>query len=189
VTRGSEVLCLLLLSGACAGAHAAAPEVPAAQPAEWRSFDLLVRLQNLPRTYSCDDLWYKLHDLLLKLGARAYMTITPYHCGFAGGGPATSPSLELKFQLPRVLVGGATRYAQIPVIKETVRLAPGSPASLADKDCELVRQLQSTLFAALPLRVSAADFHCTAAQPAFALNVQAPIAAAREAAVQPASQR
>jgi hypothetical protein len=175
--------------GAAVGVGAAAPEVPAPQPAEWRSFDVLVRLNNLPRTYSCDDLWYKLRDTLLKLGARAYMTITPYHCGFVGGGPATSPSLELKFQLPSVLSGQATRYAQISVIDETVRLAPGSPPSLSDKDCELLRQLQATLFAALPLHVTAANFSCAATPASFALNVRAPITAGRQAAVQPPSQR
>ena len=183
------VVALLGLLGASAGVRAAAPDVPAAQPAEWRSYDLLVRLQNLPHTYSCDDLWYKLRDVLLKLGARAYMTLTPYHCGITGGGPATSPNLELKFQLPSVLTGTAERYAQISVVNEAVRLAPGSPPSLTDKDCQLVRQLQGTLFAALPLQVTAADFKCTEALPSFALNLQAPIATGREAAAQPPSRR
>lgn len=183
------LLALLSLLGASAFVRAAATDVPAAQPAEWRSYDLLVPLQNLPRTYSCDDLWYKLRDVLLKIGARAYMTITPYHCGFVGGGPATSPSLELKFQLPTVLTGSATRNAQISVVDEAVRLAPGSPASLTDKDCQLVRQLQGTLFSALPLHVTAADFSCTRAQPSFALNVKAEIAAGREAAAHPPSRR
>jgi len=187
--RSSAVIALLSLLGASAFVRAAAPDVPAAQPAEWRSYDMLVRLQNLPHTYSCDDLWYKLRDVLLKLGARAYMTLTPYHCGITGGGPATSPSLELKFQLPMVLTGTATRYAQIYVIDEAVRVAPGSPPSLTDKDCQLVRQLQETLFIALPLHVTAADFKCMGAQPSFALNLQTPIAAGREAAVQPPSRR
>jgi hypothetical protein len=192
VTRATfALLSLLLFLGASsavratAAATAAASEAPpTVQPAEWTSFDMLVRLQNLPRTYSCDDLWYKLRDLLLKLGARAYMTITPYHCGFAGGGPATSPSLELKFQLPRVLSGSDTRYAQISVIDEPIRLAPGSPPSLSDKDCDLVRQLQATLFTALPVHVSAANFSCTTPQPSFMLSVQARIAAGRQAAAQ-----
>jgi hypothetical protein len=183
------LLALLLLLGASLSVRAAAPAVPVAQPAEWRSYDLLVQLQNLPHTYSCDDLWYKLRDVLLKLGARAYMTLTPYHCGVAGGGPATSPNLELKFQLPSVVVGDAKRYAQMSVVPEIVRLAPGSPPSLTDKDCQLVRQLQGTLFAALPLHITAADFSCARAQPSFALNVQAPIAAGREAAAPPSSRR
>jgi hypothetical protein len=180
--RFPTVIIFVGLLGAATFASAAAPDVPAAQPAEWRSYDLLVRLQNLPHSYSCDDLWYKLRDVLLKLGARAYMTLTPYHCGVTGGGPATSPNLELKFQLPSVLTGASTRYAQISVVDEAIRLAPGSPPSLTDKDCQLVRQLQGTLFAALPLHVTAADFKCSEAQPSFALNVQAPIAAGREAA-------
>ena len=182
-----RALLLLVCASVCVGA--AAQEVPAAQPAEWRSYDLLVQLQDLPHTYSCDDLWYKLRDVLLKLGARAYMTLTPYHCGVTGGGPATSPSLELKFQLPSVVSGQARRYAQISVVDETVHLAPGSPPSLSDRDCQLMRQLQGTLFAALPLHVTAANFSCTPPRSAFALNVQVPITAGREAAAQPPSRR
>jgi hypothetical protein len=180
---------LLALGGGGAGLRAAPAATPAPQPAEWRTFDLLVRLENLPRTYSCDDLWYKFRDLLLKLGARAYMTITPYHCGFTGGGPATSPSVEVKFELPRVLRGATARYGQLSVLDETVRLAPGSPPSLSDKDCDLMRQLRSTFFSALPLQVVVADFNCTGAQPTFALNVEAPIAAGREAAAPPPQER
>ena len=56
-----------------------------------------------------------MRDVLLQLGARAYMTITPYGCGSIHSGEARSPRVELKFQLPEVLSGSATRYAQITV--------------------------------------------------------------------------
>lgn len=184
MSRTAAALLALLLAVAAAGGAraAAAPAVPL--PAEWRSFDLLVQFHALPRSYSCDELWYKFRDVLLKLGARAYMTITPYHCGFTGGGRATSPSVELEFQLPRLLSGPDTRYAQISVVDQRVRLAPGSPRTIGDEDCELVRQLRATLFAGLPLHITTADFSCTVAPQAFALNVQAPIAARRQAVAQ-----
>jgi hypothetical protein len=164
-------------SAAITAAGGATTHTPrAAAPAEWRTYDVLVPFQNLPTSYSCDDLWYKLRDILLKLGARAYMTISPYHCGYVGGGPAYSPSVELKFQLPQLLHGtAATRYAQLAVVEKAMRLAPGAPPSLQARDCELMSQLQSLLFPSLPVRVSTAAFHCSQPHVSFALTVNASV--------------
>jgi len=177
--------CLLLVPAAAvhAAASHAAPAAAgpvSAAPATWHAYDLLIDLQHLPET--CDDLWYKFHDLLLELGARACMTITPYHCGAPGRGEERFPSVELKFQLPQPLIGNATRYAGISAVTRTLRVAPGSPRSIGAGDCELVRQLEGTLFAALPVRLTAASFNCTPARPAtpgrepFALTLEAAIA-------------
>lgn len=163
---------------ALAGGANAAAGAPSVRPAEWRSYDLLVDFQDLPRTYSCDELWYKFRDVLRKLGARAYMTITPYHCGYVGGGEARSPHVEVAFQLPQALQGAATRYTQLSVVNQPVQLAPGAPRTLLHSDCEFVRQLRGTLLAALPLQVSVADFDCSAAQASFALTVSALLAVA-----------
>jgi len=167
-------LSLPLAGGVCAVASQAPTE-----PAEWRTYDLLVDLQDLPRTYSCDELWYKFRDVLKALGARAGMSITPYHCGSAGGGAGQSPDVEAAFQLPQPLQGAAKRYAQFSVVAHAVRLAPGTPRSLLPSDCEFVRQLRGTLLAALPLHVTAADFDCSAAHASFALTVDAPRAASQ----------
>ena len=82
-------------------AYAAAPAQPrsdaAAQPAEWLQHDLIVSLHNLPRTYSCNDLWYKFRDVLLAIGARADYKILPYDCG------SRSPQVQLNFMLPQAL--------------------------------------------------------------------------------------
>jgi hypothetical protein len=164
-------LVLPLASGAYAAAGA-----PSAQPAEWRTYALLVDFQVLPRTYSCDELWYKFRDVLRKLGARARMTITPYDCGYLGGGEARSPHVEVKFQLPQPLQSTATRYAQLSVVNHSVRLAPDASRTLLPSDCEFVRQLQGTLLAALPLHVTVADFDCSAAHASFALTVNALLA-------------
>ena len=171
----TRLLVLALVLPLAGGAYAAAG-APSAQPAEWRGYDLLIDFQDLPRTYSCDELWYKFRDVLRKLGARAYMTITPYHCGYLGGGAAQSPHVEVKFQLPQPLQGAATRYAQISAANRPVRLAPGAPRSLLPSDCEFVRQLQGTLLAALPLHVTVADFNCSAAPASFALTLNALLA-------------
>jgi hypothetical protein len=171
-------LCLSAALGvtAAATATAAAAAASSAVPAEWRTYDLLLQFRSLPQTYSCDDLWYRLRDVLRLLGARAYMTITPYHCGYVGGGEARSPSVELKFQLPQPLRGSATRYAELSAVKRTVRLAPGTPPSLQAGDCELVRQLQGTLLAGLPAQLITAAFDCTAAPASFALTLTTPVA-------------
>ena len=156
----ARALLACLMACAAGAAHAAAAAsttAPAAVPAQWRTYDLLVQFQDLPKTYSCDDLWYRFRDVLLTLGARAYMTITPYDCGYVGGGEARSPRVELKFQLPRLLHGEDTRYAEMSAVKREVRLAPGTPHSVQAGDCELMKQLQDTLLPALPVRFVVAN--------------------------------
>jgi hypothetical protein len=146
-----------------------------ARPAQWETFDILVDLQNLPQNYSCDDLWYKFRDVLRWLGAGPNLTITPYDCGYVGGGESRSPHVQVKFELPRPLQGAETRYAQMSVVDRNVQLAPGFPRWLLPSDCELVEQLVGGLFPALPLRVESADFHCSAVQPSYTLTVNARI--------------
>jgi hypothetical protein len=167
----------LLLTGA---AGAATPAVTV--PAEWRSFDIIVGLRALPATYSCDDLWYKFRDLLLTLGARAYMTITPYRCGATGGSQGRAPSVHLQFQLPQPLHGDATRYEQISAVTRTIRLKPGTPPTLKAADCELVRQLKSALYDALPVRVTTAEFTCKADGGSFVLAAEAVVEQPEQAA-------
>jgi hypothetical protein len=145
------------------------------QPAEWETFDILVDLHNLPRTYSCDELWYKFRGVLHGLGAGPDMTITPYDCGYVGGGQARSPHVEVKFELPRPVQGAAIRYAQMSVVEKIIRLAPGSPHSLVASDCEFASQLVAGFFPALPLHVRTTDFRCTTAPPSYALMVNARI--------------
>ncbi len=176
-------LCLAIVAlalGACGTADAQDRTLTAGQkkesapaPAEWETFDILVDFQNLPRTYSCDELWYKFRDLLQKLGARADMTITPYDCGYVGGGQALSPHVEVEFQLPRLLQGAATRYAQMSIVQKSVRVTAGSPSSLGAHDCEFARQLIDRFFPALPLQVSTSDFSCSSNPPSYAITINA----------------
>jgi hypothetical protein len=173
----------IVLLGCCTAAAAGDPSraggaqsvTATAQPAEWQTFDVLVDFQNLPRTYSCDELWYKFRDVLIQLGARTYGTISPYDCGTSHGGEARSPHVEVAFQLPRVLHGAAARYAQISVIDSSVRLTPGSPRSLGAYDCEFMKQLHDLFFPALPLRIETAEFNCAAAPPSYTLVLSAPV--------------
>jgi hypothetical protein len=175
---------LLVLLSAIAAGQTLATSAPgaAATPAEWKSYDVLLEFHALPRTYGCDELWYKVRDILQQLGARAYMTITPYECGSTRGAAGRSPSVEVKFQLPEPLQGANTRYAETTVRAQAVRLAPGTPGSLQAGDCELIRQLEEMLLAGLPLHITASTFECTASVKSFALTIEAPLVAHEGAA-------
>jgi hypothetical protein len=149
----------------------------AARPAQWRTFDLLVRLQDLPRDYSCPDLWYKFRDVLLAIGARQFMLIEPYACAVKGGGPARAPSVHLKFQLPHPLKADEVRYADVSSLEKLVRLAPGHPGSLQPEDCVLVQQIQGALLESLPLRIAGSDFRCGASPAGYSVTLAAALAA------------
>jgi len=182
MSRSSALLSLLLLACAVPAADAATGAAAretltaaAAGPAEWRSFDLLVDLESLPRPYTCTELWYRLRDLLLAIGARPDLRIVPYHCGPTRAESSRSPSVELQFRLPRALPAADARYADVPVVRATVRLAPGTLRSFTEEDCELLRQLATLLLPALPVHPLGAGLSCPApgaARHSFALEVQ-----------------
>jgi hypothetical protein len=145
-------------------------------PAVWIPHDLVVSLHDLPKRYSCDELWYKFHDVLLALGARPNMSILAYRCEATLGAQARSPNVELKFDLPREVQGSQKRWADVSVVSRTVRIAPGDPPSIDGQDCVLLSQIKSTLLDSLPVRVIASDLACQAPQRArarFGISAQA----------------
>jgi hypothetical protein len=145
------------------------------QPAVWRAHDMIVSLHNLPKQYSCDDLWYKFRDVLLALGARADTKILVYRCGDSAGALTRSPSVQLQFSTPELVKGAKVRWAQIEASSKTIRLAPGQPASLRDSDCELMRQIKDGLLPELTERVISFDLACAAPRPSrwpFNITVQ-----------------
>ncbi len=145
---------------------AAAPrtaEATAAKPALWRTYDMIINLQNLPRTYTCDQLWYELHGILLRLGAWPYsINILPYHCSPKPDGILRSPDVEVSFQLPFFLQGPAAKSAPAKAIERTIRLSPGEPDTLHAADCQLMQQISQTMLASLPVRVDSQHFDCSA---------------------------
>jgi hypothetical protein len=176
MTRVLALAALLLAPAAAAAAADAVAMTPGSAPAEWRSWDLLVDLHNLPRAYTCDELWYRFHDVLLALGARPQMRITTFHCGTTAAQSTRSPSVQLQFQLPIALSGANVRYAQLSAVSTTVRLTPGAPHSLGADDCELLRQMNALLLPALPVHVLHASLACPApagSRHPYALEVQA----------------
>jgi hypothetical protein len=172
----AAAVCALAVAGVWAiGAAAAAPagraparEAPQAsdasgKPALWRTYDMIVNLQNLPRTYTCDQLWYEFHGILLQLGAWPYsISILPYHCSPSPSGALRSPDVEVRFQLPIFLHGEAAKWAPAKAVERTVRLAPGEPKTLKTSDCQLLQQVEETLLPAIPIHVQNAHFDCSA---------------------------
>src|SRR5581483_4146859 len=105
------------------------------QPAVWSPHALIVDLQNLPKRYSCDDLWYKFRDVLLALGARPDMKILVYQCGASAGALGYSPRVHLQFSTPELLDRDEAKWAQMQATTRSVRLTSGQPPSLRDSDC------------------------------------------------------
>jgi hypothetical protein len=166
-SRALEFACACALALATAwmvpAAHAAdasATTLPAGwEWAAWINRDIQIDLQNLPHPYTCDELWYKLHAILLAIGAREYMSIEPYDCGKGASG-GRSPSVHLRFFTLRQVTGKLARWANTRALEKTVVLAPAQPKRLEPGDCALVQQLQGTLLAYLEVPVSSARFEC-----------------------------
>jgi hypothetical protein len=117
---------------------------------------MIVDLQNLPRVYSCDDLYYKFRDVLVILGAQHWPTIHTYRCN------SRSPRMHLQFSLAKPVSGAALQYATLQASNSTIELAPGKPTSLQPNDCQLLEQMKDTLLPALPVKVISYRLTCTA---------------------------
>lgn len=173
--RSNLLVSMLVLSCAASGSWAAAPAAPASEPAEWLTHDMIIDLHDLPKRYSCDDLWYRFHDVLLAIGARPEtLQVLAYRCEPALGPDARSPSVHLKFELPSAVQGAATRYADVRVESQLVRLSPGHPRSLNSGDCTLLKEIKSELLDVLGLHVVGFNLACAAAEnPHFQVSAEA----------------
>ncbi len=137
---------------------------PAPQPAAWMEHTVLVNLENLPKTYSCYELWYRFREVLEKIGARPDLKITTQACFFSGSAPAPSPHVEAHFYLPEALKPAQARYADVKAVPRTVILQASADAHSLDKsDCELLSQIKDKLLPALPVQVTDAHLDCSAA--------------------------
>jgi hypothetical protein len=169
--RGGQILaaaCCLVLVWPAGGAATAG----SAQAATWQRHNVLLELHDLPKRYSCNDLWYKFRDVLLRLGARPNMDILPYRCERGRGRSAFSPRVRLEFYAPRRLPAAPAGGASLRVRAQDIRIAPGEPASIDASDCTLLRQMK----AALPGRILQFHLACRApsvSKPPFSITVQA----------------
>jgi hypothetical protein len=165
---------LTLTAGLAAAASPPATSQPAASPAatataagttaaEWMTHRILVSLTDLPRGYTCNDLFYRFRDVMFAIGAQQLQILT-YDCADKNPQPRGSPKVELKFQFPTALTGDNVRYADFRGTPTSVRLAPGSPASLTADDCALVQQMAGGIFDALSVKVTQSKFQCAAGE-------------------------
>jgi hypothetical protein len=168
VLRVAAAACALAVAVHGAAARAADKAASAATPsparaALWRTYDMIVSLQNLPRTYTCDQLWYEFHGILLRLGAWPYsINLLPYHCSPSPTGDLRSPDVQVHFQLPIFLHGVAVKAAPAQAIERTVRLAPGEPKTLHASDCQLLQQVSASLLTSISGRIEHERFDCSA---------------------------
>jgi hypothetical protein len=156
----------------------AAAANPTEQPAAWIPHHVMVVYRNLPRAYTCDELWYKVGDLLRALGAWASVSITPYDCKPSTATDGRSPQLEVRFLTLRALDPQNARWAEAKASTETVVLKPGHPKSLTSADCELLAQTQEGLLSLVSnLHVEGEALRCegSATKP-YALSIQTLVA-------------
>ena len=172
------LLAVSLAAAATTAATAAHVSPPTDRPAIWRSYDLDVDLQNLPRTYTCDQLWYVFHGILLRLGVPiASLNVLPYRCSTSPTGDLRSPHVQVSFRMPAVVKGAAVKWSQLSAGRRVVLIRPGEPKHLEAGDCRLLRQIRETLLASLPVQVVHGSLHCGAAAP-FSVTVRTRVAAA-----------
>ena len=173
--RGIALGCLLAVSSAAAAAHT---RLPAGRPAIWRTYDMDVDLQNLPRTYTCDQLWYVFHGILLRLGVPiASLNVLPYRCSTSPTGDMRSPHVQVSFRMPAVVQGAAVKWSELSAVRRLVLIRPGEPKKLQAGDCRLLRQIRETLLASLPVQVVHSSLRCGAGAP-FSVTVRTWVAAA-----------
>lgn len=177
--RGCVWACLLgAMPAIGAGAHVRQPAPAAGRAAVWRTYELIVDLQKLPRTYTCDQLWYVFRGVLLRLAVPPdSVNILPYRCSRTSSGDLRSPRVQLSFRMPSVLQGPAVKWAQLRAVSRTITLRPGEPKRLKPQDCRLLRQIRETLLTSLPVKVVSSDLRCGVGAH-FAVTVRAWVAAA-----------
>lgn len=162
IVRSRSLLLAVVLSTSTTLTCVAATPAPTGRRAVWSAHDLIVRLEHLPTVYSCDDLWYKFHDVLRAIGARPDLKILAYQCGPKLGSLAFSPKVHLYFFIPEASGHAHVHHADLRAAPHTVRLTPGHPPSITSSDCELLRQIKNGLLAALPDRVLSFNLACEA---------------------------
>jgi hypothetical protein len=156
-----SVIVTLVASLALASARAAAPPAPQYPAwATWVQKDLIIKLDPLPKRYSCNALWYKFRDVLLAIGAKPGPTILVYPCDGKADLAAIDPNVHLQFFMPEVLPKATAGWAQFKAAPRKVELSPGHPASLDGSDCNLLQQMKGALLDSLAQHVEHADLTC-----------------------------
>lgn len=167
----SKLLFILTALAPLLAAYPAAAAPMTAQAASWVAYELSVDFHNLPRRYSCDELRFKVRDVLLVLGARPDLNVLMARCELG----SRSPIVRVQFVMPELVERTSKRGVVVDAAAAIVRLEPGHPASLYATDCELMRQIKDGLLAPMARRVVSFNLACSAASSSgarFNLSVQ-----------------
>lgn len=150
----AAVLALFLLSGTVL---AAAPK--SGQPAQssepegyavWTPKELRFVYQGFTTKYSCDGLRDKVRAVLLKLGARKDLQVTPTPCSASLGTPTVFPGVTIKMHVLETANGKEYDPAvpPVPARWKSVDLTSSRDAIDSAGDCELIEQIKARI---LPL--------------------------------------
>jgi hypothetical protein len=144
------------------------------QSAYWAPHDEIDYLDNLPRTYSCDELYYKYRDILLRVGARPGQ-IYSYGCTSKQGAAEGTPHVDITYSVTNALPAQIHSNSGLQARLATVRLSPGNPKSLDARDCSLLRDMSQTVLASFSQHIDASRLQCgsmPSAHPRFELVVK-----------------
>ncbi len=148
---GAALLCAGFDS-TVAMAQTASPDAPVT--AYWAEHAEVDELGKLSKPYSCDDLFYKYRDILLKLGVRPGIKIYTYGCNRPGQPASGTTKVDLTYALPHPAPAGFKAY------QRSIKLAPGEPKSLTADDCALLDDMRQTVIAAISSQVDARGLDC-----------------------------
>jgi hypothetical protein len=132
---------LVALSGATIGT----PPVQAAEEqAYWARHQEVDYLDNLPRPYSCNDLYYKYRDVLIRLGARE-LTIYTYGCTGRAGAAGNRTHVDLSYAVPAPVASTLSSNSALVAREQQIEIGPGEPKSLTEEDCTLMDDMSQTV--------------------------------------------
>jgi hypothetical protein len=154
VQAAAAAVLTFLLSGAAVAATAkSTPPAQSAEPegyAVWTPKELRFVYQGFTSKYSCDGLRDKVRAILLKLGARKDLQVTPTPCSGSLGTPTPFPGVTIKMNVLESANGKEYDAATPPVPArwKTVDLTASRDPLDAAGDCELIEQIKTRI---LPL--------------------------------------
>jgi hypothetical protein len=153
----------LLVVWMCAGASPAPAGAHSGDVAAvWVSKEVEFQYVGFTTKYSCDGLQERVRGILLQLGARDDLKVTPYGCVRVTG-PETSPGVRIVMHVlqPAAATAGQTVAAHW----ESVDALPEHDPVKASLDCELIAQLHGKVLPLFTARQIDYSATCSVNQP------------------------
>lgn len=146
VVRRAALAALVLSLPALAGAADGAAAPAAAESAVWTPKELNFVYQGFTSHYSCDGLMDKMRRVLLTLGARNDLKVSPYGCTSLDGRPDPFPGVRIRMNvLKPAPAGGTSQAANVEAQWKRVDLRLDSDPVWEAGDCELLEQIRQKI--------------------------------------------